>query len=212
VQEYVTDSGTVRALDDVDAEFGAGRITVLSGPSGSGKSSLLRILAGLDRPAAGRVLVGDTDITTASRRRLRLEQRQSLGYIFQESSRNLFPYLDAGQHIALWRHLRRLPPSSGESFLEAVGLRGRSGALPAQLSGGEQQRLAFAAAVAAESPVVLADEPTSQLDGPSSRLLIDAVLRLRDAGSTMVLASHDPDVVAMADDVIRLDHGRLVGG
>jgi len=210
---YPTADGAVTALLDVDADFAAGRITIVAGPSGSGKSSLLRILAGLDRPTGGKVCIGDTDLTTAGPRDLRRVQRHDVAYVFQEPSRNLFSYVDAGGHLRLWRDLRGLARRPSAPMLSAVGLGDREKLMPVQLSGGEQQRLAFAAAVGAETRVVLADEPTSQLDAVSSSELIEVILRLRDTGATMVIASHDPDVLEIADDVVLLDHGVAhVGG
>lgn len=209
---YDSATGPVSALRDVEVVCGDGAITAVAGPSGSGKSSLLRVLAGVERPSAGTVVVDGIDITAASSRAVRRVQRHRLAYVFQEPSFNLISYMKVGRHPNLWRHLRGLPPVPPEPLLQAVGLIGQQAGRPVTLSGGEQQRLAFAAAVAARPAVVLADEPTSQLDPASAGLLIDALARLRDLGAAMVIASHDPDVLAVADRVVYLDHGSVVEG
>jgi putative ABC transport system ATP-binding protein len=202
----------VWALREVDAAFDAGRLSVLAGPSGSGKSSLLRILGGLDRPAQGSVRVGGVELAEAPARVRRFLQREVTANVFQEPASNLLAYLDVQSHLALWRRLRRIPSTPAAPYLEAVGLSHRATALPGTLSGGEQQRLALAAAVAAQPRVVLADEPTSQLDRSSARAVIEALLNLRDLGATLVVASHDPDLLEAADAGMVLDHGVVVAG
>jgi putative ABC transport system ATP-binding protein len=207
-RRYRAASGPVAALVDVSLQAPAGALTVVAGPSGSGKSTLLRILAGLDRADCGSVVVAGTELTRASARTVRRTQRRDLAYVFQQPVDNLLAYLDAGAHVSLWRRLRGLAPAAEEEWLATVGLSGCHAAVVEQLSGGEQQRLAFSAAAASEPAVVLADEPTSQLDANSTGLLVDAIARLRDKGRTLVIASHDPRVVEAADQIVRLDHGR----
>lgn len=211
-QVYETATGRVWALREVDAVFNAGRLSVVAGPSGSGKSSLLRILGGLDRPAQGSVRVSGVELAEAPARTRRFLQRAVIANVFQEPASNLLAYLDVQSHLALWRRLRRLPAAPAAPYLEAVGLSHRATATPGTLSGGEQQRLALAAAVAAQPQVVLADEPTSQLDRSSARGVIEALLRLRDLGTTLVVASHDPDLLEAADAAVVLDHGIVVAG
>jgi len=211
-QVYETATGRVWALREVDAAFGAGRLSVVAGPSGSGKSSLLRILGGLDRPAQGSVRVAGVEMADAPARTRRLLQREVIANVFQEPASNLLAYLDVQSHLDLWRRLRRLPSTPADPYLEAVGLSHRARAVPGTLSGGEQQRLALAAAVAAQPRVVLTDEPTSQLDRSSASAVIEALLRLRDLGATLVVASHDPDLLEAADAAVVLDHGIVVAG
>ena len=207
-RRYRAATGPVVALTDVSLRVGPGTLTVVAGPSGSGKSSLLRILAGLDRADEGSVIVAGQELTEASPRAVRRVQRTLLAYVFQQPVDNLFPYLRAGSQGPTWRRLRGLKGEPADDWLSAVGLSGRQEAAVEELSGGEQQRLAFGAAAASEPAVVLADEPTSQLDARSAGLLVDALTTLRDRGRTLVVASHDPKVLAAADQLVSLDHGR----
>lgn len=202
--------GAITAVDDVSMVMDRNTITVIVGTSGSGKSTLLRILGGIDVPDAGRVVVEGSDLGAARPRARREVQRRRLASVFQDPAHNLIDYLDADGHLGLWRHLRGLAPEPSGRWLDAVGLEGHEDSLPVQLSGGEQQRLAFAAAAASEPAVVLADEPTSQLDGRSTALLVDAIVGLKRLGTTFVVASHDPAVLECADVVVRLRHGARV--
>jgi putative ABC transport system ATP-binding protein len=211
VKEYATATGTVRALRGVDATFPAGRVTAVVGPSGSGKSSLLRILACVDRPTAGSVLVGGTDVAALGARRRRRVRRQLVGYVFQQPGDNLLSYLTGREQLELAARLRG-PERPGEvdRLLAALGLEHRAGHRPEQLSGGEQQRLAFAAAVVGGPALVVADEPTAELDTEAGERLMQAVLGLRDEGVSLVLSSHDPVVTGAVDAVVRLHDGEVV--
>jgi putative ABC transport system ATP-binding protein len=210
VKEYATASGTVRALKGVDAEFPAGRITAVVGPSGSGKSSLLRILACVDRPTAGSVRVGDLDVAALGARARRRVRRRLVGYVFQQPGDNLLPYLTAGGQLELAARLRgRDQPGEAERLLALLGLEHRAGHHPEQLSGGEQQRLAFAAAVIGGPALVVADEPTAELDSEAGERLMAAVLALRDQGTSLVVSSHDPVVTRAVDGVVRLHDGEV---
>jgi ABC-type lipoprotein export system ATPase subunit len=208
--DYRTASGTVPALHEVDVDVGRGRLTVLAGPSGSGKSSFLRVLAGLQRPRAGSVVLRGQDIAhlrSGPRRRLR---RSAMGIVLQNPSDNLVEYLRAIEQIRLAARLRRVDSSEAPELLDAVGLGDRATARLSELSGGEQQRIAFAAAAVGQPLLLLADEPTAQLDTVAGQHLLESVRRLVDRGSTVVLASHDPAVIDAADDVVRLLDGQVV--
>ncbi|HYY79343.1 MAG TPA: ABC transporter ATP-binding protein [Actinomycetes bacterium] len=210
VKEYTTASGTVRALKGIDASFPAGKVTAVVGPSGSGKSSLLRILACVDRPTAGTVRVGGVEVSALRARGRRRVRRDLVGYVFQQPADNLLPYLSARGHLELAAGLRgRERPGEAERLLDRLGLAGRAEHLPGQLSGGEQQRLAFAAAVAGGPALVVADEPTAELDRESGERLMESVLALRDAGCSLLVASHDPVVTRAADRVLRLHDGEV---
>ena len=224
VKEYATATGTVRALKGVDAAFPAGRVTAVVGPSGSGKSSLLRILACVDRPTAGSVRVGGTDVAALGARARRRVRRQLIGYVFQQPGDNLLPYLTAREQLELAAQLRGragsgedAPPSPvgpvgpGEvdRLLGALGLEQRAGHRPEQLSGGEQQRLAFAAAVIGGPALVVADEPTAELDTEAGERLMQAVLGLREQGVSLVVSSHDPVVTGAVDGIVRLHDGEV---
>ena len=210
VKEYATATGTVRALKGVDAAFPAGRVTAVVGPSGSGKSSLLRILACVDRPTAGSVRVGGVDVAALGARGRRRVRRELVGYVFQQPGDNLLPYLTAREQLELAARLRGRPAEgAADRLLGALGLEHRAGHRPEQLSGGEQQRLAFAAAVIGGPALVVADEPTAELDSEAGERLMRAVLGLRDQGTSLVLSSHDPVVTGAVDKVVRLHDGEV---
>jgi putative ABC transport system ATP-binding protein len=210
VKEYVTATGTVRALKGVDAVFPAGRVTAVVGPSGSGKSSLLRILACVDRPTAGSVRVGDLNVAAIGARGRRRVRRRQVGYVFQRPSDNLLPYLTAREQLDLAGRLRGgQRAGEAERLLAALGLQHRAGHRPEQLSGGEQQRLAFAAAVIGAPALVVADEPTAELDSEAGERLMRAVLGLREQGTSLVLSSHDPVVTGAVDGILRLHDGEV---
>ena len=201
VKTYRTPTGAVHALRGVSLEFSAGALTAVVGPSGSGKSSLLRVLTGIDRATEGEVWVGDRNVARSSARGLRRLRRDVVGYVFQRPSDNFLPNLTIGEHL-------RLAGADGAGVLESLGIGHRIDHLPDELSGGEQQRAAFAQAVVAGSSVVVADEPTAELDSDSARLVMDGVRTLVSSGVTFVVATHDGAVRSIADDVIELDHGR----
>jgi putative ABC transport system ATP-binding protein len=184
------------------------------GPSGSGKSSLLRLLACIDSPDRGEVHVAGHRVDrlrAPARRRLR---RRQVAYLFQRPGENLLPYLDAVGQVRLAAQLRGAPVSAEEALalLESLGLRERADHHPAQLSGGEQQRLAVACGVVGGPALVVADEPTAELDTAAAERVLVAMEDLAAAGVGFVLSSHDPRVMAIADGFVRLDHGRLVEG
>jgi ABC-type lipoprotein export system ATPase subunit len=208
--EYRTRSGTVPAVRDVSAAFDVGRLTVVAGPSGSGKSSLLGVVAGLHRPTAGRVLIDGADVARLSAARVRRLRRERIGVVLQRPGDNLVEALDALHQIELAARLRGTDRREAADLLATVGLADRAHHDPGQLSGGEQQRVAFAAAAAGGPAVLLADEPTAQLDAGAGRVLIDALRALVARGSTVVVTSHDPAVLDAADDVLRLRDGAVV--
>jgi putative ABC transport system ATP-binding protein len=210
VKEYATATGTVRALKGVDAAFPAGRVTAVVGPSGSGKSSLLRILAVTTCPTAGSVRIGGVDVAALGARGRRRVRRELVGYVFQQPADNLLPYLTAREQLELAARLRgRRGAGEVERLLAALGLEHRADHRPEQLSGGEQQRLAFAAAVIGGPALVVADEPTAELDSEAGERLMQAVLGLRDQGTSLVVSSHDPVVTGAVDGVVRLHDGEV---
>ena len=180
------------------------------GPSGSGKSSLLRILACVDRPTAGSVRVGGADVATMGARGRRRVRRRLVGYVFQQPGDNLLAYLTTREQLELAAQLRSAEePEEVDRLLAALGLEHRAGHRPEQLSGGEQQRLAFAAAVIGGPALVVADEPTAELDSESGERLMQAVLGLRDQGTSLVVSSHDPVVTGAVDQIVRLHDGEV---
>jgi ABC-type lipoprotein export system ATPase subunit len=205
VKTYATATGQVHALRGVDVEFPAGAITAVVGPSGSGKSSLLRLLAALDRPTAGKVVVGGRDLSTLSAARLRRVRRRVVGYVFQRPADNFISYLTLDEHLAL--AAAEGDGADGRNVLPELGLEHRSGRVPRELSGGELQRAAFAFALAAGPELVVADEPTAELDAESAADVLSILKRLVTRGVAFVVATHDLNVTAIADHVIELEHG-----
>lgn len=209
-KRYRGATGDVKALDGVTADVPAGQMTALVGPSGSGKSSLLRIFAGLDSPDSGIVEVGGVDITSlraSARRRLR---RRSIGYVFQRPSDNLISYLTVMQHMDLVAGIRKVGHADALDLLKTLGIEHRVDNRPDQLSGGEQQRLSFALAALGDPTLVIADEPTAELDSASADRLMDVVAGLAERGSAVVIATHDLEVAGAAHRKVVLDEGRLV--
>ena len=209
VKTYRTPTGAVHALRGVTLSFRAGALTAIVGPSGSGKSSLLRVLTGIDGATSGDVWVGERNVGRMSSRGLRRLRRDVVGYVFQRPSDNFLPNLTIGEHLRLASG--RSGGAGDAEILERLGIGHRIDHLPDELSGGEQQRAAFAQAVVAGSAVVVADEPTAELDTGSGRMVMDGVRTLVEAGVTFVVATHDGAVRRLADEVMELDHGRVQG-
>jgi putative ABC transport system ATP-binding protein/macrolide transport system ATP-binding/permease protein len=209
---YVTADEEVDALAAVDKSFPRAKVSTIVGPSGSGKSSLLRILACVDRPTTGSVRIAGTEVARLGARGRRALRRTAVAYVFQNPMDNLVEYLDATAQVKLAGRLRgtRPGPAEVDRLLRLLGLRDRADHRPGQLSGGEQQRLAFACAVVGRPAVVVADEPTAELDSASADRVLEAVRDLTDEGVAFILSSHDPRVMAAADHLLRLDHGRVV--
>ena len=206
---YFSGDSGVHALVDVSMQAPVGRITAVFGPTGSGKSTLLRLLGAVDRPDEGRVLFGDISIGDLSAGRRRRLRRREISYVFQEPSRNLIGYLSARDQLVLAGQLRGSALDGIDDLLNSVGLGDRSNHMPDQLSGGEQQRLAVAAAVMGDPQVVLGDEPTAELDRASGARLLSSIVDLAQVGTTFVIASHDPAVREIADAVVELQNGRV---
>lgn len=208
-RDYETSSGSVRAIVDVSAEFLRGEVTAIVGPSGSGKSTLLRILAAIDRPTTGSVYLGGWDIGNlgrSARRRLRLH---NVGYLFQNPADNLLSYLTVAEHVAFTAQLRGSGRHEGADLLARLRLAHRADHRPHQLSGGEQQLVAFAAAVVGRPAIVIADEPTAELDAASAAQVVAAIGELRAVGVGLVIATHDTDLLAVADRLLELRHGAV---
>jgi putative ABC transport system ATP-binding protein len=209
---YGRGEGSVVALDGVSVSLPAGSFTAVMGPSGSGKSTFLNVAAGLDRPSAGGVALGDTDLTRLSERRLTVLRRERIGFVFQAF--NLLPSLTVAQNIALPMRLDGHRPrrSAVREVAGRVGLEQRLRHRPSQLSGGQQQRVAIARALVTRPEVVFADEPTGALDTRTGREVLALLREIVDAdGRTVVMVTHDPTAAAWADQVILLADGRLAG-
>ncbi len=200
----------LKILDGIDLDVRRGEFLAVLGPSGSGKSTLLALMAGLDRPSTGTVLVDGEEIDRLSEDRLALLRRHKIGFVFQ--SFQLLGNLTARENVLLPMELlgwREASQRAGE-LLDAVGLAERGHHYPSQLSGGEQQRVALARAFAPRPALLLADEPTGNLDGATGRVVLDLLVAMRaEEGATLVLVTHDPAVAGLADRRIHLLDGRI---
>ncbi|GAB3576569.1 ABC transporter ATP-binding protein [Amycolatopsis endophytica] len=207
---YPTRGESVRALSGVALSVPRGAITAVVGPSGSGKSTLLKILACLERPEDGRVWIDGTEVTGLSARTRRAMRRSRIGYVFQDPADNLLDYLTVSGHLALAARLRGRD-TGADALVDVLGLAHRAGHVPRRLSGGEQQRVALAFAAVGSPSVVVADEPTAQLDRSSAARVVEALRGLADRGQAILLATHDPSVSRVADRIVELVDGRVEG-
>jgi putative ABC transport system ATP-binding protein len=210
---YGEGSTTVHALRGVSLEFPDGEFAAIMGPSGSGKSTLLHLLGALDKPSSGRVIVGGTDLSGLSDRKLTLLRRERMGFVFQFF--NLIPTLSAEENILLPALIagEKADKYSGrlDELLDLVGLSARRTHRPDELSGGEQQRVAIARALVRNPDIILADEPTGNLDSSTGAGVLD--LLKESAGrydQTILMVTHDPRAAAFADRVVFLSDGRVV--
>lgn len=215
---YRADGEDVLALDDVDLTIPAGSTVAIMGSSGSGKSTLVNLLAGLHRPTSGRILVGDTEISALPETALLRVRAERIGVTVQNPSRNLLPFADAVDNIRFAQRGarsfdRRADLPDPAELLKELGLGELAGVPVDRLSGGERQRVALAVGMAGHPGLLIADEPTSQLD-TANRDRVVAVLRriCTRFGTTVVAVTHDPDVAADLDSTIRLREGRIVEG
>ena len=208
---YGEGSTAVTALDHVSVDLPAGRFTAIMGPSGSGKSTLLHVLAGLDTLSSGQVFVGDTDLSTLNDRRLTELRRDRLGFVFQAF--NLVPTLTAEENMTLPSSLggRSVDPAWLDEVVRTVGLGDRLTHRPSELSGGQQQRVAVARALVTKPDLVMADEPTGNLDSRSGTEILEFLRRaVKELGQTVVMVTHDPVAAGYADHVLFLADGSIV--
>lgn len=214
-RRYGSGQTAVEALAGVDVEVRAGRLTVVRGPSGSGKTTLLNLLGGLDRPTSGRVLLGDDVLSELSEAELAAARRDRIGYVFQNFG--LIPVLSAAENVEVPLRLRRMERGQRDErvaeVLELVGLTRHAGQRPGELSGGQQQRVGVARALVARPEVLIADEPTGQLDSETAERIMDLILEVTQIrGTATVVATHDPLLISRADEVLELRDGRVVAG
>ena len=208
---YGSGDAQVRALDDVSVGFGAGEFTAIMGPSGSGKSTMMHILAGLDAPTSGHVFVEDTDITTLKDTALTKLRRDRIGFVFQ--SFNLVPTLDARANILLPMRLAGKAPEKEwfDLIVNSLGIADRLSHRPSEMSGGQQQRVAVARALMSRPAVIVADEPTGNLDSHSTTEVMDLLRRAVDElGQSVIMVTHDTATAVYADRVLVCRDGRIV--
>jgi putative ABC transport system ATP-binding protein len=209
VQIYRSESGEVHALRGIDADFESGSLTAVVGPSGSGKSSLMRILSLVERPAAGELRIAGVDPDSIPSRSVRRLRRRAFGIVAQRATHNLFPHLTVVDHIELGARHHRADVSDIDRAIESVGLAHRRVARPHQLSGGEQQRVAIAMATVGTPALVFADEPTAELDPEHADQVIALLQQSARTGAAVIVNTHDHHVANGADRVLTLRHGTL---
>lgn len=209
-RRYETGGGTVTALADVDLTIEAGELAVVLGPSGSGKTTMLNLIGALDRPTDGEVRIDGRPLRHASRRDLFAYRRETISFVFQTF--NLFPGLTAFENVRFGADVahRPNPAAVAKDVLGRVGLTERMHHFPNMLSGGEQQRVAIARALATGNPILLADEPTGELDVETGVQILGLLRAEAEAGRTVVVVTHNREIARMADRVIELSGGRVI--
>ncbi|QKW14485.1 ABC transporter ATP-binding protein [Verrucosispora sp. NA02020] len=212
-RDYGSGDRMVHAVRDVSLRAGRGELVAVRGRSGAGKTTLLNLIGGLDRPTSGRVWVAGREVTAAGEQELLRLRRDTVGFVFQ--SFGLIPILSAAENVGVPMRLAKTPAAQREErvsvLLELVGLGGQATQRPYEMSGGQQQRVAIARALANDPELLIADEPTGQLDSETGRAVMDLLRALVHArGMTALVATHDPTLVEMADRVLVLRDGRLV--
>jgi putative ABC transport system ATP-binding protein len=210
-RHFTVGSGVVRALDGINLHVDEAAFVVVLGASGSGKTTMLNLIGALDAPTSGTVRLAGTDLTTASRAERTRTRRHTVSFIFQ--SFNLFPGLTARENVQFGADVAgsARPDERALEMLDGVGLAERADHFPHQLSGGEQQRVAIARALATGNPILLADEPTGELDFRTGVAILELLRAQAEAGKTVLVVTHNREISRVADRVIELSSGRIVG-
>ena len=211
-EEYLLGKVVVPALRGVNLKIKRGEFAVIMGPSGSGKSTLLNLIGGLQKPTGGRVLINGIDLSTLNENQLAIFRRKNVGFVFQ--AYNLIPTLTAIENVELPMIFYNIPPNErkrrAEKLLHSLGLGDRLHHRPSELSGGEQQRVSIARALANNPEIILADEPTGNLDTKTGRRIMDEIVKVnRDFGKTIVMVTHDPEVAHFGDRIIHIRDGKI---
>src|SRR5882724_9673977 len=203
-----SNGGVIRALDDVSLEVSPGEWLAIMGPSGSGKSTLVNLIGCLDRPTSGEIWLEGENVANISNADLNRVRAEKVGFIFQQF--HLIPYLTAVENVMLAQYFHSMTDEQeAREALERVGLKGRADHLPAHLSGGEQQRVCIARALINDPKIVLADEPTGNLDAVNEEIVLRLLREFHAQGRTIVMVTHDPVVARLSDRRIELHHGKI---
>ena len=201
--------GSLYALDKVNLSIDKGEWIAIMGPSGSGKSTMMNIISCMDKPTEGQVIFDGRDITKDGRRKLTEFHRDKIGLVFQQF--HLINYLNAVENVMVAQYYHSMPDEKEAlEALERVGLKDRAKHLPSQLSGGEQQRVCIARALINSPELILADEPTGNLDEANENIVLDLFKQLHKEGTSLIVVTHDPEVGEVAQRVVRLEHGKIV--
>lgn len=214
-REYPGRGDVVRALDEATFSIVAGEWVAITGPSGSGKSTLVNMLGCLDRPTRGELKIDNVDVASMSPTELDRFRADKIGFVFQQF--HLIPYLSAVENVMLAQYFHSMTDEKeAKAALDRVGLGHRTGHLPSELSGGEQQRVCIARALINNPPILLADEPTGNLDAANQAIVVNLLKDLHHNGHTIVMVTHDPEMAVLAQRRIALSHGKVfchpVGG
>ena len=214
-REYAGHAGVVRALDNATFSIVAGEWVAITGPSGSGKSTLVNLIGCLDRPSSGQLKIDNVDVASMTATELDRFRADKIGFIFQQF--HLIPYLSALENVMLAQYFHSMTDEAqARAALEKVGLGSRINHLPSELSGGEQQRVCIARALINDPPILLADEPTGNLDAANQKIVAELLQNLHSQGHTIVMVTHDPEMAVLAQRKIALSHGKVfchpVGG
>src|ERR1700735_4132816 len=207
-REYSGHGGVVRALDAATFSIVAGEWVAITGPSGSGKSTLVNLLGCLDRPTSGSLKIDGVDTASLAAKELDRFRADKIGFIFQQF--HLIPYLSALENVMLAQYFHSMTDEAeARASLKRVGLEKRADHLPSELSGGEQQRVCIARALINHPPILLADEPTGNRDAANQKIVVELLADLHGQGHTIVMVTHDPEMAALAQRKIALNHGRV---
>jgi putative ABC transport system ATP-binding protein len=209
-KDYRVAGQVVPAVDGVDLEIEAGSRVAIVGPSGCGKSTLLSLLGVLEKPSQGKVWIADQEVTSLSEARRADLRRRSIGFVFQ--SHDLLPFLTAYENVEFQAALSGVPSAAVNDLIKRLGLAEHTEKLPDQLSGGQRQRVGLARALAHRPALILADEPTGELDSESSRVAMELLLEAQqELGATLIVVTHDPDVAARLNRTVSMRDGHVVG-
>ncbi len=210
---YLAGSNVVKALRGLSCSITSGRLAAVVGPSGSGKTTLLNLIGALDRPTRGKIMVDGLHLETLSREKANEYRKEYIGFVFQRF--NLVPYLSVLENIILPAYLakkgkKKALVDRAVEIMENLNIVDKSGKMPNELSGGEQQRVAIARALLMNPKILLADEPTGELDRETGRVIISILKEIADSGKIVIVATHDPEISNVADYVIKLRDGKRV--